>query len=172
MNQRALLAAGAALVTLVLSSPATAQRGNPAPPVSIEASVGHSEWCPTGTVRLNLATGRYVVRAPGTWLRCRRPSWQRPMRIGLLSAGDLRAVREAWRRAEADGLESPACRNGGRPEEVVISNGGRPTLRLIGRGRTWSPPADPNCWSREARALHDLLERLFRPPPAARRPAR
>ena len=81
----------------------------------------------------------------------------------MLAAADLASVRTAWRRAEAEGLENPACRNGGRPDMIVISNGGRRTLRLTSRATALSPPADESCWSEAAHRLHDRLETLFEP---------
>ena len=161
-----LIAACAALAAGAV--PAFARPGPPAPPATIIASVGHSEWCRTGTVRLNLATGRYLVRAPSTWLRCRRPPWPRAVSTGLLNAGDLAAVREAAHRAEADGLADWTCGYNGQTQRVVISNGGMAVLRVTQRGRTVAPPANAGCWSEAALQLHSLLQRLFDPRPAHR----
>jgi len=139
------------------------QERTPVFQASIFATIGHSEWCPPGTVRLNLATGRYLVRAPRTWLRCRRPAYQGPIRTAVLGAENLAAVRVAWQAAVSEGLEHPSCRNGGQPPGLYLSNGGDPTLRLTARGRTLSPPGNRSCWSDAAWRLHRLLEDLFDP---------
>lgn len=166
---RLTLGAIAAVAAGIAGPAAFAQERGPGPPVTIEASVGHSEWCRNGTVRLNLATGRYLVRAPRTWLSCRRPAWRRAVSTGILPAGDLRAVREAWRRAEAEGLDNPACRNGGRPPQIVIMNTYPWTLRLTNGRRTSAAPNDLSCWSEAARQFELTLEHLFSPRPAGRR---
>jgi len=130
---------------------------------SVFATVGHSEWCPPGNVRLNLGTGRYTVTAPRTWRTCTRPAFRRRVGTGVLAGDDLAAVRAAYGNAVAEGLEYPACRNGGRPDRIVISNGGTTILRLSSRGRTTSPPGNASCWSDAAWRLHRLLEDLFDP---------
>lgn len=132
-------------------------------PASVFATIGHSEWCPPGTVRLDLASGRYTVRAPRTWRTCRRPLFPSRVSTATLDPDRLARVRAAWRDAVSEGLESPACRNGGRPEGIILSNGGEPSLRLADRGRALVPPRDVNCWSAAAWRLHRLLEDLFDP---------
>jgi hypothetical protein len=150
-------------VLAVAALPAIGQQRSAAP-VSIVASVGHSEWCwPPGTVRLNLATGRYAVTPSPRWRTCRRPVWPRRVRTGILAGGDLAAVRAAYGQARAEGLEDPACRHGGHPPRVVISNGGDRILRLVVRRVSIVPPHDEGCWSDGASRLHRLLNDLFRP---------
>lgn len=127
-----------------------------ADPASVFATVGHSEWCPQGHVRLDLATGRYRVTAPWTWRTCRRPAFRSRIRTGLLPADQLAAVREAYRHALSQGLERRDCR-------VVINNGGTPVLRITRRGRTIAAPREEGCWSDPALGLHQVLERLFDP---------
>jgi hypothetical protein len=130
---------------------------------SLVASIGHSEWCRTGRVRLNLATGHYTITAPPTWRTCRRPPWPSRVRTAVLPSADLATIRDAWRRAESEGLERPVCRNGGRPETMYVSNGGARTLRLTLHRRTLAPPRDEDCWSDAASHLHDVMERMFNP---------
>jgi hypothetical protein len=147
-----------------MASPADAP-GIAAHPVSIVASVGHSEWCwPPGSVRLNLAKGRYAVTPSPRWRTCRRPVWPRRVRTGILAAGDLAAVRAAYGQARSDGLEDAACRNRGQPPRVVIGNGGERTLRLIVRRVSIMPPRNEGCWSDAASRLHRVLDDIFRPP--------
>jgi hypothetical protein len=152
-------------VAAVAATPLHASAAGPDPSrsASVFATVGHSEWCPSGTVRLTLATGRYTVTAPRTWRTCRRPPFRSRVRTGVLPADALTEVRIAYHDAAGLGLDNPACRNGRPPDEVVVSNGGLPTLRLTSRGRTMSPPRDLTCWSEAARHLHGVLENAFNP---------
>jgi hypothetical protein len=132
------------------------------------ATVGHSEWCPPGTVRLHLGTGHYTLMAPRTWRTCRRPPFRSRVRTAALAADELADVRAAYHHALSEGLDNPACRNGGRPDEVVISNGGMPRLWLTNVERTASPPRDLTCWSEAARELHRVLDNAFNPRTARR----
>jgi hypothetical protein len=139
-------------------------------PDSVFATVGHSEWCPSGHVRLDLDSGLYTLRAPSSWRVCRRPPFRSRIRQAVLAADQMAAVRAAYRNAVAEGLDNPACRNGlRRPDEVVIGNGGIPALRLTSRGQTLSPPRDLTCWSEAARHLHRVLGNMFNPRTARQR---
>ena len=164
MPKQITLAVAFAFVAAVAAPPALGRESSAAP-VSIVASVGHSEWCwPPGSVRLNLSTGRYAVTPSPRWRTCRRPVWPRRVRTGILAAGDLAAVRSAYGQARLEGLEDPACRNGGQPPRVVISNGGDRTLRIIVRRVPIVPPRNEGCWSDAASRLHRVVDDLFRPP--------
>jgi len=128
----------------------------------IFSTIGHSEFCNPGHVRLDLRTGRYdlTVRAPRRI--CDKPGLERPVVIGTLTAEALETLRVAYRRVLADGLESRACREGRRPQGIIlISNGGTPVL-LVATGRAvGSPPDDLSCWSEAATAFHHALEKAF-----------
>jgi hypothetical protein len=126
----------------------------------IVATVGHSEWCPAGNVRLHLRTGRYSLtrRAPR---RVCGGAIERPVRTGTLDAERLAAIRSAAMRVVMEGFESPACENGKRPEDIIVSNGGTPTLVLTTGFATASAVDDLSCWSEAATALHDLLDETF-----------
>ena len=144
--------------------------GQPAPPAEafgpgrtawIFSTVGQSEWCPAGNVRLDLRTGEYAFTATAAREVCYDSDLERPVTTGTLGADDLAAVRAAYSLAQADGLEQPVCRDGGRPERLIISNGG-PHILLVASGAiTMSAPDDLSCWSDAALALHDLLDEEF-----------
>jgi hypothetical protein len=85
---------------------------------------------------------------------------------GVLATEDLWEVQAAWRRAEAEGLEDPACGRRGQAQRIVISNGGTPILRVTRRGRTVAPPGNEGCWSEAALQLHSSLRDLFDPRPS------
>ncbi len=126
----------------------------------IVATVEHSEWCPAGDVRLDLATGRYerTHRAPR---RICGQAHDRRVTSATLGRKRLAAVRAASLRVLAEGLESRACRNGEPPENPIVSNGGTPILVLTTGSVTGSAPDDHSCWSAAALALHDVLDETF-----------
>ena len=165
MYKQMTVAAGLMLGATLSASPAFGVQRNGAP-VSIVASVGHSEWCRAGTVRLDLRSGRYTVQAPPTRRTCRTPTWPVAVRVGVLGDRDLTAVWTAWREAEASGLEDPACGRSAQGQRIVISNGGASILRVTRGRRTLAPPRDQGCWSEAARRLHSLLREDFDPRPA------
>ncbi|HST36271.1 MAG TPA: hypothetical protein VLK25_06545 [Allosphingosinicella sp.] len=127
----------------------------------IVATVGHSEWCPAGNVRLDLSTGRYRFTAGVRRPACTDESLERPVRVGTLGAGPLATIRAAFLRVLDEDVMDSACRDGSPQDHVVISNGGTPVLVLTTGALTVSTPDDLTCWSPAANALHDTLERTF-----------
>jgi hypothetical protein len=152
-----------ALAVLLLASPSAASSEASAlgRTAWIAATVEHSEWCPAGNVRLHLRTGRYALTRRAPRRACQDARLERPVRTGSLDSGRLAAVRAAALRVVAEGMESPACRDGERPEDITVSNGGTPTLILTTGFATGSAPDDLSCWSDAAAALHDLLDETF-----------
>jgi len=128
------------------------------PPATIFATIGHSEWCPAGNVQLDLATGDYALTPRAARAVCQDVDLVRPVRRGRLDAAPLAAIRAAYVRAQAEGLD--ACRRGDH-QEHVISNGGTPILVLTSGARTIAAPRELNCWSRAASALHKALDVPF-----------
>ena len=127
----------------------------------IFGTVSHSEWCPAGHVRLDLRTGRYEFTLRARRPSCVDPKLERPVRTGSLGARRLAAVRSAYLRVFREGLEKPICRDGGRPEDITVSNGGTPILILATGWRTVAAGDDLSCWSEAASALHELLDDTF-----------
>jgi hypothetical protein len=72
-------------------------------------------------------------------------------------------VRSAYLRALSQGLENPVCQGGGRPDYIVIDNGGIKVLVLTSGAVAIAAPDDLTCWSDAASALKDLLEHMFSP---------
>jgi hypothetical protein len=127
----------------------------------IVATVGHSEWCPAGNVRLDLVTGRYALTPRASRRVCGEAGLERPVTEGRLDADRLAAVRAAYLRVLAEGLENPECAEGPPTDRIVVSNGGTPILVLATGAETGSPPEDLTCWSDAAFALHDALDEAF-----------
>jgi hypothetical protein len=152
---------------LLAAALAATQPAPPAPDAApgrtawLVATIGHSEWCPAGNVRLDLATGRYQVTATAPRRSCGTPGLERPVRSGVLAGPRLRDARAAFRRAAGEGLTSRACRDGGQPEQIVISNGGDRIMLVTNGARAEAAPENQSCWSPAATALHDWLDRQF-----------
>ena len=126
------------------------------------ATVGQSEWCPAGNVRLDLRTGRYAFTARAPRRTCHAPGLERPIVTGRLTGARLAAIRAAAAPIWREGLDDPACRDGRRPQRIVVSNGGTQVLVMTdGRG-TLSAPDDLSCWSAAAYDLHARLDEAFR----------
>ena len=159
------------MLALFASLLAAAQFGQPPAVFGRDATallfstVGQSEWCPAGHVRLDLRTGRYAHTPTASRLICNNPQLQRPVRTGRLSGDSLAAVRSAFRRVQAEGLKNDACRDGRRPEAIIISNGGPRIMVLTHGTRSEAAPDDLSCWTQAAHSLHQLLERQFPAPP-------
>lgn len=126
------------------------------------STIEQSEWCPAGNVRLDLRTGRYVLTPRAPRQVCNQASLERPVRTGSLAGKRLSQARAAYLRVLREGLTDPACRDGGRPDRVVVSNGG-PQILVVARGAGMaSAPDDLSCWSPSAEALQNMLDQMFR----------
>jgi hypothetical protein len=148
---------------LAASQPAlAANTPTPGRTAWIVATVGHSEFCPAGNVRLDLRTGRYEFTPRAPRRVCDEPGLERPVRTGRLGSKRLAILRAASLRVMARGFQSEACRDGTQPkDEIIISNGGTPIILLTTGAGTGSALEDLTCWSEAATALHDLLDETF-----------
>src|SRR5262249_2374476 len=79
------------------------------------ATVGHSEWCPAGNVWLDLKSGKYAFTPRAARSVCNDATLERPVMQRRFVGGQLAAIRSAYARALSEGLENPACRDGGQP---------------------------------------------------------
>lgn len=127
----------------------------------IFSTIGHSEWCPPGNLRLDLQTGSYAltVRAPRP--TCNKVDLERSVRTGTFSGESLARLRAASQRVVIEGMRNTDCRNGREPPGIVINNGGVPLIVLAtGSGVAWTPD-DLGCWSKGATALQAALDDAF-----------
>jgi len=155
------------MVLFLVALLAMAQPAAPLPPEVlgqanwIFSTVGPSEWCAPGNVRLDLRTGRYVLTVRTPRARCDKPDLERPVRTGTLPVARLALVRAASRRVVAEGLRSADCRDGRRPADLVIGNDHASLLALTtASGVAWTPD-DHSCWSAAAIALQATLDDAF-----------
>lgn len=110
---------------------------------------------------IDLRTGRYTltVRAPRDV--CNKVGLERPTETGKLAGESLARLRAAHSRVLMKGFENPACLDGGKPKDFIITNAGTPIVVLATGIDTGSAPDDFSCWSEAASALHDALEDAF-----------
>lgn len=148
----------AALAATTQSPPKAASLGQTA---WIFTTIGLSEWCNPGHVRLDLRTGRYSLTARAPRLVCNDRGLERPIRSGTLRDETLGKLRAAYQLVLREGLENPVCRSGGKPQDMVISNAGTPILLLATGRAVGSAPDDLSCWSKSATALHRALDDAF-----------
>lgn len=134
----------------------------------IVATVAHSEWCPAGNVRLDLRSGRYALTERASRRVCGDFGTERRVVTGRLRSGRLEAVRSAYSRLLADGFEHPDCRDGKRPDHIIVSNGGTPILVIATGAFQAAAPGDLTCWSGAATDLQRLLDETFPAAPTAR----
>lgn len=156
------MASMAHLLPLLLAAHSAAGAATVAPSsIAIFSTVGHSEWCPAGTVYLDLRTGRYSLMPRAERSTCHKADVGRRIREGTLTAVQLRAVRKAQEAVQTEGMTLKACREGREPPNLVISNGGRVTLVVSGGTSTEAAPEELGCWTHAAEDLHNALERTF-----------
>ncbi len=129
----------------------------------IYATVQHSEWCPAGNVQLDLRTGEFVLTERADRENCQDPDIERPNHKGKLDESDLQALRGLFELARSEGLEATVCREGGKPDYIIISNGGLRTLVVTTGAYTESAPDRLECWSEAAKSLRVSLETIFDP---------
>ncbi len=130
-------------------------------PAWIFSTIHHSEWCPAGNVRLDLRTGQFALTAGAARSVCDDIRLERPVIAGTLEKEQLDRVLAGFRRVQTEGVEKPICRDGGRPDEIIVSNGGTPLLVLATGAETGAPPSDLTCWSDAANFLYDVLQDVF-----------
>jgi len=148
----------AALVAATQSPPKAVSLGQTA---WIFSTIGHSEFCNPGHVRLDLRSGRYSLTARAPRSVCNKKGLKRPVRSGTLRDHSLGKLRAAYQDVLVEGLENPVCRSGGKPQDIIISNGGTPILLLATGRAVASAPDDLTCWSKSATALHEALDDAF-----------
>ncbi|MEA3048480.1 MAG: hypothetical protein QOG84_316 [Sphingomonadales bacterium] len=154
------------MLPILAATLAAAQPARPAsglgPTARVFATIGHSEFCPAGNVRLDILTGRNELTGRAARRECGRRGLERPVANARLDGGRLTAIRAAYRRALAEVPESPECREGKHPAAFVVSDGGTPILVVATGALTMGAPDDLSCWSAAANALGGALDDSFR----------
>ena len=141
------------LTTLALAT-ATSSAAQPEPYGTVFALMDKNEWCPGGSVYLDIRTGSYQLYRLQGRHACSKPETQSPVEQGTIGKKVLRPLRAAYFKARQAGLRRDSC-------ELVVSNGGPEVLALTAPAFSAVTPADEGCWSGEATALHNELFKVF-----------
>lgn len=136
---------------LLAGQPLYAQNGNSA---VVFALMDKNEWCPGGTVNIDLSTGTFMLLPRQKRPACKEPKTQRVVERGKLGQKLLIELRSAYGKARQAGLAQESC-------GLVVSNGGPESLVVAGPAFAATTPENEGCWSKEAKALHSKLFQLF-----------
>jgi hypothetical protein len=135
--------------------PIQSLRAQPAAePATVFALMDRNEWCPGGSVYLDLHTGSFLLYPRLGRPACADVEEHPPVQRGTLGEAELQAVRSAYSKARRAGLRRDHC-------ELVVSNGGPEALVITAPGFSDRTPENIGCWSAEASALQDKLFDLF-----------
>jgi hypothetical protein len=139
-------------LTLLTAQPVAAQQGEAAG--AVFALMDKNEWCPGGSVYLDLQTGSFLLYRRLPRPACADAKMRASVEQGKLGAAELQLVRSAYFKARRAGLRRDHC-------ELVVSNGGPEVLAVTGPAFSATTPEDEGCWSEAAMALHEELFKVF-----------
>lgn len=152
MGPAKMIARTASVLSLLAGQPLIAQQH--ADSAALFALFDKNEWCPGGSVYLDLKTGSFMLYPRVVRRACDDPDAYGPVQQGMLAGDELRLLRSAYLQARQAGLRREDC-------ELVLSNGGPELLVITGPVFAARTPDDEGCWSEEAIALHDALFKIF-----------
>jgi hypothetical protein len=118
------------------------------------ALIDSNEWCPGGSVYLDLSTGSFMLYRRSPRPACTDPKLELAVEHGILRAAALKQMRAAYAKARRAGLRRPKC-------DMIVSNGGREALVITAPNFSDTTPEELGCWSGEATALHDAFLDVF-----------
>ena len=147
-----------ALVMTFAALPLVAARPVGAPPRvssgAVFALIDNNEWCPGGSVYLDLRTGSYMLYPKLARPVCTDPSRAPAVEHGTLANAALKPLREAYEAARATGLRRQGC-------DIVVSNGGPLALVITAPNYSVAAPEELGCWSVDAKSLYQKIYEVF-----------
>ena len=146
------MAAAIAPLALLTGYPSAAQA--PTDSGALFALLDENEWCPGGSVHLDLATGSFSLYPRPARAVCADPETRADVEQGRLDVAQLRIIRSAYREVRRAGLRCDRC-------DLVVSNGGPQTLVVTAPGFSGVTPENEGCWTEEATKLHAALFKIF-----------
>lgn len=152
LSLRSISAIPVALTVLLSSQTLAAQDDDSSG--SVFALIDRNEWCPGGSVYLDLESGSFLLYPRQPRPACADLNSTPAVERGSVAGEDLRILRAAHLEARRAGLEKENC-------ELVVSNGGPEALVITGPAFSAITPENEGCWSDEATALHNELFRVF-----------
>jgi hypothetical protein len=121
---------------------------------AVFALIDANEWCPGGSVYLDLETGAFMRHPRPIRADCRDAGDRAPVEQGRLADSDLRRLRAAYLEARRVGLRREEC-------SLIVTNGGPEALAITAPGFSAVTPDNMGCWSDAAEGLHRELFELF-----------
>ena len=121
---------------------------------AVFALIDNNEWCPGGSVYLDLRTGSYMLYPRLARLACADPSRAQAVEHGTLANAALKPLREAFEAARGTGLRREGC-------DPVLSNGGPQALVITAPNYSDTTPEELGCWSVEAKSLYQKIFEVF-----------
>lgn len=146
-----------ASLAITFSSPALAEKEeNPSwDAATVYALLSHNEWCSGGSVHVDLWSGEYVLLPRPMRVDCQPESQtHRNIEHGSVTDSELASLRAAYRHLAQTGMER-------EDHELIVTNGGREVLSVVGPNWSAVTPRDEGRWSDEAKELHGLLFTIF-----------
>lgn len=146
------IAVGMTALPLALSAALAAQPNDSS--AAVFALITENEWCPGGSVFLDLRTGSFMLHPRLTRPACADPKVVVTVEHGTLHAPVLKRIQSAYAAARRAGLRRDKC-------DFIVSNGGPEVVVITAPGFAATTPEDEGCWSKEATALHHELFEAF-----------
>lgn len=121
---------------------------------AVFAMIDSNEWCPGGSVYVDLRTGSFMLYPRVPRPACKERKIGPAVERGTLSTAALKRLWASSDRAIRAGLRRQSC-------AFIVSNGGPQTLTITAPQFSESTPDELGCWSEEATTLHRQLFELF-----------
>jgi hypothetical protein len=150
--RRSVLAMLLTALPLMAAAPASSQAH--APSGAVFALIDQNEWCPGGSVYLDLRTGAFMLFPRAARPGCSDSNVARAVQRGMLNQAALQRLRAASADARRAGLRRETC-------DLVVSNGGPEAVVTTAPGFSEAAPEERGCWSAQAVALHRTLADVF-----------
>lgn len=121
---------------------------------AVFALLDSNEWCPGGSVYLDLESGAFLLHPRPARPDCYEADSARPVEHGTLAGPQLSGIRSIYRDARQAGLRRDEC-------DLVVSNGGPQSVVITSPGYSDQSPENLGCWSAEASVLYKELFKVF-----------
>lgn len=151
------IAAVISSLAITLSSPAlcSEEEGPSWDAATVYAVLDSNEWCWGGSVHVDLWSGEYVLLPRPMRVDCQPESQtHRNIEHGSVEELQLASLRSAYRHLAQAGMER-------EDHELILTNGGREVLAVVGPNWSAVTPRDEGRWSDETRGLRRLLFNIF-----------
>lgn len=121
---------------------------------AVFALIDDNEWCPGGSVYVDLRTGAFMLYPRVARPACADQTSETAVEHGTLGRTQLERLRSSYAEARRVGLRRDPC-------DVVVSNGGPRAVVITAPSFSASTPEEEGCWSAEANSLYRTLFDVF-----------